>query len=121
MKLAQGKWNPKKPNILLVMADDHRGESIGALGASPLQTPTMDRLINEGSCFVRNWQTCSYNVAVCVPTRAAMHTGTCVYEASRQKDLRDAPQPGIYTINPKRKTLGQVLGEQGYHTFLVAI
>ena len=111
--------NPRKPNILLMMADDHRAQSICALGAECLHTPTMDRLIGEGTCFMRNWHTGSYHVAVCVPTRAALHTGTCVYQASRQKDFRDAPQPDIYAMNPARKALGQALGEEGYHTFFV--
>ena len=109
----------KKPNILLMMADDHRGQAIRALGESGLRTPIMDRLIREGTCFRRNGHTGSYSAAVCIPTRAALHTGTCAYEASRQKDFRDAPKPDIHTINPERVTLGQALRENGYRTHFV--
>ncbi|MDP0495906.1 MAG: sulfatase-like hydrolase/transferase [Verrucomicrobiota bacterium JB024] len=109
----------KKPNILLMMADDHRGQSIGALGENLLSTPTMNRLIREGACFTRNAHTGSYHPAVCIPTRAALHTGTCVYEASRQKDFRDADFPDSHTINPERVTLGEALRGEGYHSYFI--
>lgn len=107
----------KKPNILLFMADDHRGQSIGSLGETSLHTPTMDRLIAEGTAFLRNGHTGSFNVAVCVPARAALHTGNPVYRASRERDFRDASVPDTRTIHPERITLGEFLREVGYQTF----
>lgn len=113
----------KRPNILLMMADDHRFDAIAGHGDPTVQTPTMDRLIREGVTFTRNWHCGSYSPAVCIPTRAALHTGTNSYQSSLEKDLRDNLQdrklPDVHTIHPDRVTLGQALRENGYHTYMV--
>jgi arylsulfatase A-like enzyme len=113
----------KRPNILIMMADDHRFDAIAGHGDPIVQTPTMDRLIREGVTFTRNWHCGSYSPAVCIPTRAALHTGTNSYQASVHKDLRDDLQdrkyPDVHTIHPDRVTLGQALRESGYHNHFV--
>lgn len=112
----------KRPNIVIMMADDHRYDAIAGHGDPTVKTPVMDRLIREGVTFTRNWHCGSYSFAVCIPTRAALHTGTNSYQASLHKDLRDSLQdrklPDVHTIHPDRVTLGQALRENGYHTFM---
>ncbi len=109
----------KRPNVLVMMADDHRFDAIAAHGDMTVKTPNMDRLIREGVTFTQNWHTGGYSAAVCIPTRAALHTGTCVYEASLHKDYRDHKPPDVRTIDPDRVTLGQALGKAGYHTYMI--
>ena len=60
---------PKKPNIILIMADDIGFSDIGAYG-SEVQTPNLDRLAAKGMRF-RTF----YNMAKCNPTRSTMLTG----------------------------------------------
>jgi arylsulfatase A-like enzyme len=61
----------KKPNILLLMADQLRGDCLGADGNSDIQTPNLDRLASEGARF-----RCSYSsTPSCTPARAALLTG----------------------------------------------
>ncbi|MBL4701438.1 MAG: sulfatase-like hydrolase/transferase [Phycisphaeraceae bacterium] len=109
----------KRPNVLIMMADDHRSQAIAAHGDLTVKTPNMDRLIREGTTFTSNWHTGSYSPAVCIPTRAALHTGTNVYQASLHKDYRCRYHPSIGTINPDRVTLGQTFRQQGYHTHFI--
>jgi len=59
----------KKPNIVLIMADDIGISDIGCYG-SEIQTPNIDRLANEGVRF-----STFYNMAKCNPTRSTMLTG----------------------------------------------
>jgi len=42
----------KKPNILLLMADQLRGDCLGADGNNDIQTPNLDRLASEGGKLV---------------------------------------------------------------------
>lgn len=112
----------KRPNVLIMMADDHRYDAIAGHGDPTIKSPLMDQLIREGVTFTRNWHCGSYSPAVCIPTRAALHTGTNSYQASLQKDLRDDLQdcktPDVHTIHPDRVTLGQALRENGYYTYM---
>ncbi len=60
-----------KPNIVLIMTDQQRFDSIAALGASWMHTPNLDRLVRQGVSF-RN---CFVNSPVCVTARASLFAG----------------------------------------------
>ncbi len=107
------------PNVLILMADDHRFDAIAAHGDPTVKTPNIDRLVREGMSFTQNWHTGSYSPAVCMPTRAALHTGTCVYEATRFDDQQGRKSTDSRTIDPDRVTLGQALRKAGYHTYMI--
>ncbi len=59
----------KKPNIVLIMADDIGISDIGSYGGE-IKTPNIDFLANEGLRFKT-----FYNMAKCNPTRSSMLTG----------------------------------------------
>jgi len=59
----------KKPNIVLIMADDIGFSDIGCYG-SEINTPNIDRLAENGLRF-----TTFYNMAKCNPTRSSLLTG----------------------------------------------
>ena len=42
---------PRRPDILFVLTEQQRYDTIGALGYSFMETPVMDRLIEEGVTF----------------------------------------------------------------------
>jgi len=93
-----------KPNILLVMVDDMGFSDIGPYG-SEVQTPTLDRLADEGMRF-NNF----HNTAKCFPTRAALMTG------------QFAQRVGMSESNLVFKnyvTFGDVLQSAGYKTLMV--
>ncbi len=63
--------SPKRPNILLLMTDQHRGDCLGADGNRVIHTPNLDRLAREGALFK-----CAYSATpTCTPARAALLTG----------------------------------------------
>ena len=70
----------KAPNILLVMADQHRADVMGCAGDASAQTPTLDRLAAEGVRFTG----VHCQGPLCMPARASFATERyvrdhCVY------------------------------------------
>jgi arylsulfatase A-like enzyme len=63
--------SPKRPNILLLIADDWSFPHAGVLGDPVVRTPTFDRIAREGVLF-RNAFTPAPS---CTPSRAVMATG----------------------------------------------
>ncbi len=60
-----------RPNILLVMTDQHRGDCLGQAGHPDLLTPHLDALARGGAFFTRGYSECP----VCIPARHALMTG----------------------------------------------
>jgi arylsulfatase A-like enzyme len=61
----------KKPNIVIIVSDDHAYQSIGAYGSRLMQTPNIDRIAREGIVFKKAYVTNS----LCGPSRAVLLTG----------------------------------------------
>lgn len=68
----------KRPNVVLVIADDFRADWMGHKGATFMQTPNLDSLAAEGISF-DNAFACS---GVCSPSRASILTGRYAHRAS---------------------------------------
>ena len=60
-----------KPNVLFVMTDQQRWDTIAALGNGLIRTPNMDRLTRRGVAFTNAYTTCP----VCLPARYTLRTG----------------------------------------------
>ena len=60
-----------RPNILLITADQWRGECLGAAGHPVVKTPNLDALAAQSTLFSRHYAPC----APCAPARASLHTG----------------------------------------------
>ena len=70
--LAQaGPGDVRRPNVLFVMTDQQRADTIAALGNAGIYTPNMDRLVQRGAAVSRGYSTCP----VCVPARYTIRTG----------------------------------------------
>ena len=64
-----------RPNVLLIVSDDQRPDTIHALGNERIETPNLDRLVTEGCAFTR--ATCGN--PICTPSRAEILTGSCSF------------------------------------------
>src|ERR1043166_2732875 len=63
--------SPKRPDILLIMPDQMRGDCLSALAHPVVRTPTLDRLAADGAPFPRAYTTCPS----CIPARHSLLTG----------------------------------------------
>ena len=61
----------KQPNIILIMTDQQRYDSIAALGFPYASTPNLDALVEKGVTFTD----CHITAPSCVPSRASLFTG----------------------------------------------
>lgn len=109
---AQGIGSPKKPNVIIINADDLGYGDVGAYGATKVETPNMDQLAREGRRFT-DFHSAS---AVCSPSRYALLTG----RHPARKDLWSpifAKTPLI--IDPEETTIADVMKKAGYATGIV--
>lgn len=61
----------ERPNILLILTDDHRFDALTSAGHPFLETPSLDRLVHEGALIKNAYVTTS----LCSPSRASILTG----------------------------------------------
>ena len=94
----------KRPNIILVMADDHGYGDCGFTGHPFVQTPNLDQMAKSGVVFNRFYA----SAPVCSPTRASVMTG-------RHPFRTNVPNHGHY-MRPDEQTITEQLGKAGYVT-----
>src|ERR1035441_10968775 len=62
---------PTKPNILFILTDDQRWNTLGCMGDTNILTPNIDRLAQQGVWFQNHFVTTS----ICCCSRASIFTG----------------------------------------------
>ncbi|MGH9661421.1 MAG: sulfatase family protein, partial [Bryobacteraceae bacterium] len=93
-----------RPNILLVLSDDHSRPHLGLFGDPLIRTPNLDRFGREGMRFDRAFQMAPQ----CVPSRAGLMTGRSPVSARIARF--NSPLP------PDVVTLPEMLRAAGYFT-----
>ena len=97
----------RRPNIVMILTDDHAAHSIGCYGSVVNRTPRIDEIAEHGwrfdNCFVTN--------SLCSPSRASILTGTY------------SQVNGVYTlmtpIDASQPTFISQLRAAGYRTAIV--
>jgi len=108
METQGGKHNMEtKPNILFFFTDDQRFDTIRALGNKEIKTPNMDELVQKGTAFTQAHIPCGTSAAVCMPSRAMLHTGRTLFHLEGEGQ----------SIPKEHSLLGETLGNAGYETF----
>ncbi len=102
----------RKPNIVLIYADDLGYGDVSCYGATEVRTPNVDRLAKEGLQFTSAHCTS----ATCTPSRYGMLTGQYPW---REKGTNVLPGNAPLIIRPGRTTLASVLQKAGYATGVV--
>jgi arylsulfatase A-like enzyme len=115
---------PKRPNILLTIADDQQATTIGGTGLSQVHTPTLDRIMDQGACFTQAHHFGSCHPAVCAPSRAMLHTGRTYFDLPQSlisnwqsRSLSSDEQSADLARLEATPLLGELLGNNGYTTF----
>lgn len=94
----------ERPNLILLLTDDQRWDTLGAYGNPIVQTPQLDRLAGDGVVFDRMFVTTS----ICAHSRASIFTGQYV----RRHGINDFRTP-LTEAQLAHSYLG-VLKEGGY-------
>ena len=96
-----------RPDILVLMSDQHTASFSGAYGSGSVRTPNLDRLARDGTTFDAAYT----SNPLCVPARMSFLTG------------RLSESTGIYTnegaLPGDEATFLHALGAQGYETVLI--
>ena len=97
----------KKPNILFILCDQFRNDSMGCSGA-PVRTPNLDSLAAEGVRFTN----CCTVAPLCVPARISLFTGKYPHTTT-------AWDNALYVMNPDGNNWLKEIRKAGYATSLV--
>ena len=102
-----GAPKSKPPNVVVIIADQFRGDFIGANGRNPMGvTPNLDAMAERGVTM----QNAVTNQPLCSPSRACLFTGMYATETGMWK-----LPPGV-ELNRDLPTLASVLRSHGYST-----
>jgi len=105
----------KKPNFLVILVDDLGYGDLSSYGAPDLETPNIDRIVNEGIRFDNFYANCP----VCSPTRAALLTGRYPELVGVPGVIRTDPKNSWGYLSPKAVLLPEMLKGAGYRTALI--
>lgn len=113
----------KRPNIILIVADDLGYAELGSYGQEKIKTPNLDRLAREGMRFTQFYS----GSPVCAPARCMLmtgkHSGHAAVRDNRNppgmKKLREQYRwdfPGQTPLPKNEVTIAELLGDHGYIT-----
>jgi arylsulfatase A-like enzyme len=90
----------KRPNILLIISDQHTAKVMTQTGYEHVKTPGIDKLADAGVTFTRNY--CTY--PVCVAFRASLITGMMPSKSHSNKNLTNYTSIGTVMKNADYET-----------------
>lgn len=96
-----------QPNVLFFFADDQRFDTIEALGNPHIHTPNLDALVERGVAFTHAHVMGGTTGAVCMASRAMLHTGRTLFHLDRKGAC----------IPEGHRLMGEVFQDAGYETF----
>jgi arylsulfatase A-like enzyme len=97
----------QRPNIIIIVTDDHARNAVSSYGSKLIKTPNIDRLANEGIRFKNAFVTNS----LCGPARAVILTG----KYSHLNGFRDNNDK----FDNTQLTIPKILKQSGYYTAIV--
>ncbi len=108
----------KKPNIVVIMADDLGYGDLGFTGSSQIKTPNIDRIAAEGIQFTNGY----VSAPVCAPSRAGFLTGRYQQRFGFQYNIGEEVPGHDFSYNGlavSETTIADRLKAAGYKTGLV--
>jgi len=102
----------RRPNVLLIVADDMGYGDFGIFSEGRVRTPQLDRLVGEGVCLRQHYSASP----ICSPARAGLLTGRYPHRtgAVTQHDLF-----GLDRMALREATIADLFRRAGYSTGLV--
>jgi arylsulfatase A-like enzyme len=102
----------RRPNIILIMADNLGYGDLGCYGQERIQTPNLDRMATQGMRFTQFYS----GAVICAPARCTVMTGLHTGHCRIRGNHRDSD---IQALEPEDVTVGEVLRGAGYATALI--
>ncbi len=109
--------SPRHPNIVFILTDDQRFDTIHALGNPTIQTPNIDRLVRDGVTFRNAYIMGGTWGAVCMPSRNMLLTGRTLFHLAPEDDPSPVTCKGG-EIPPEHVMLPELFGQNDYRTFI---
>ncbi len=103
----------EKPNIVFLFADDMTYTAVHALGNEEIQTPNLDRLVNNGTTFTNAYNMGAWNGAVCAASRAMLISGRSVWRANEFRGNWSKKDTTFYN-----QSWGKLMEGAGYDTYM---
>ena len=108
-----------RPNIIFIITDQQRYDTIAALGADHMITPNLDRLAARGTSFENMYITSPS----CAPSRASLFTGTHPHTNGVFRNdgpwqycwVKDLAETGYRTVNVGKMHTMPIEGSFGFH------
>ncbi len=104
----------RRPNIVVIIADDLGYADLGCYGGRDIPTPNIDSLAANGARFTNGYVT----APVCSPTRAGLMTGRYQQRFGHEFNPGSTPEEN-FGLPLDQVTLPQILREHGYRTGMV--
>ena len=116
---ALAKTANKKPNIILIFADDLGYADVGYHGCKDISTPNIDSIARNGAQF----STAYVTAPICGPSRAGLLTG----RYQQRFGFEDNPAPWAFCQGPNtrigipltERTIGERMQSLGYNTAFI--
>jgi arylsulfatase A-like enzyme len=103
----------RKPNIIIILADDMGYSDLGVYGGTEIPTPNLDALARGGVRFTDGYVTCP----ICAPTRAALLSGRYQQRFGFEHNPGPAQQASDkFGLPRSERTLAEKMKEAGYAT-----
>jgi arylsulfatase A-like enzyme len=120
----------RRPNIILLVADDAGYRDLGCFGAPVVKTPNLDRVASEGvrfTSFVVSWPACTPSRGSILTGRYPLRNGLYAMIRNNEVDFGFQFDEKNYAVSPemtlgldlREVTIGQVLKQAGYVTGVV--
>ena len=105
----------RRPNIILILADDLGYADVGFTGCKDIATPHIDSIAKSGVRFTNAYVSHPF----CSPTRAGLMTGRYQQRFGHENNPRYDPKDATAGLPLGQITLPQVLAQAGYATGIV--
>ena len=102
----------RRPNVILIMADDLGYQDLGCYGHPKIKTPVLDNMAKEGIRFTSFYT----GATVCTPSRMALLTGAYPSRLGWTKGVVGYLMPPKKGLSPQALTMAEVFKSAGYRT-----